>query len=583
MRDMHKTKKQLVGDLAESRYAVARLKKSETEYKQVDEALRKSDEQLRLFIEHAPAAIAMFDRDMRYIAYSRRWLSDYSLGNQDITGRTHYEVFPEIPQRWKKIHQRALAGGVEKCEEDPFPRLDGRLDWVRWEVRPWYEHSGEIGGVIMFTEVITERKKAEEELARYRTRLEDLVQERTAEVNMRNAQLEREISERKRAENEKKRLEDHVVQTQRLEAVGRFAGGIAHDLNNILYPIVVNTEILLAESQEGTDQHRMLEEIAEAAHRQRDLVKQILSFGRQSEPKLIPVRVAPLLQEALTFIRSSLPSTIEIKQRIDAHSDLVLGDPTQVHQIIMNLLRNAVDAIETQRGTIRIGLENVHLGSSPETKDADYLELTVSDTGCGMSEEIRKRIFDPFFTTKEVGKGTGMGLSFVHGILRSHRGMISVESKPGKGSKFTVHIPLYKEKPREQARDQEMSKPKGNRGEILLVDDEAMILSSIRRVLQHGGYHVTAVRDGMEALELFRDRPDEFELVITDLTMPKMTGVELARKLVKIRPGVPIILSTGYSDVINEKETKSIGIRELLHKPSSARELEASVRRSLGR
>lgn len=835
MIETHKTKKQLMEELTEARQTIARLEKTETVIKRTDEDLRKSDEQLRLFIEHAPAAIAMFDRNMRYIAYSRRWLSDYGLGDQDITGRTHYEVFPEIPEKWKKIHRRVLAGKIERCEEDPFPRLDGRLDWVRWEVRPWYEYNGEIGGVIMFTEVITDRKQAavalqeardyaenlietanaivlgldlegnvrlsnkaaekitgytreelkgrnwfdivvprdrypqvwsefrqimsrglprnyenpiltktgeeryivwqnnkliehgrvvgslsygiditerkraeealrlanerlhvaqlaagegvwdwnvqtgniewdqemfhlfrfdphrdtvsleawaavlhpddrgkavsriyealddhsllvneyriihpdgqvrwiralgrgiyddrgcpvrmigiclditmpkqsEEELARYRDRLEDLVQERTTEVEARNRQLEREISERERAEQEKKRLEDHLLQTQRLESVGRFAGGIAHDLNNILYPIVVNSEILLAESKDGTDQHQMLEEVVEAAHRQRDLVKQILSFGRQSKTEPAPVKIVPLLQEALKFIRASLPSTIELKQHIDVHSDLVMGDPTQIHQIIMNLLRNAADALEAQRGTIEIGLNNVHLESSPETKEGEYLELTVSDTGSGMSEEVRERIFDPFFTTKEVGKGTGMGLSFAHGILRSHGGTISVESSPGKGSKFTVHVPLCGEKPQEQARDQGNDLPTEDRREILLVDDEAMILSSIQRVLQHQGHRVKAARDGKEALDLFRRHPDEFKLVITDLTMPQMTGVDLARKLMNIRPDVPIILCTGYGDIINEDEIKSIGIKELLQKPSTAGELEEAVRRTL--
>ncbi len=371
------------------------------------------------------------------------------------------------------------------------------------------------------------------------------------------------------------------MQTQRLEAIGRFAGGIAHDLNNILYPIVVNTEILLGESQADTDQHQMLQEVIEAAYRQRDLVKQILSFSRRSEQKLMPVKVTPLLQEALKFARSSLPSTIEIKQHIDVHLDVVMGDPTQIHQIIMNLIRNAADALESLQGTIEVGLSEVHLASSQETKEGEYLELTVRDTGCGMSEEVREQIFEPFFTTKEVGKGTGMGLPFAHGILKSLGGTISVESEPGKGSKFTVHIPLFEEKSGEQSRQSRRDVSKEGMGRILLVDDEGMILSSLQRVLQHLGYHVSAVKNGMEALDLFRKHPEEFQLVITDLTMPKMTGVELARSLLNIRPDIPIILSTGFSDVINENETKSLGIKELLHKPSSTGELKAVVRRAI--
>ena len=709
MKENHRTKRQLALELAEARREIDRLKRAQSECRRQEDVLRKSDETLSLFIEHTPAAVAMFDRDMRYIAASRRWITDYGLGGGDIIGRTHYEVFPEIPERWKEIHRRVLSGKTERCEDDEFPRADGRVDWVRWEVLPWYEPGGEIGGIIMFTEVITERKQTEEkmrmanerlqmaqlaagegvwdwdlatgkiewddemfrlfgldpqrhsasfdswrgvlhpddrklaemniqealkghsllrseyrvihpdgqvhwissmgravydsrgtpsrmigicmdvtsrrqreeELDRYRSSLERLVKERTAEIEARNARLEQEISERRKAEEERRKMEDRLLQSQRMEAIGRFAGGIAHDLNNILYPIVVNTEILLGESPEDTDQHHMLQEVIDAAYRQRDLVKQILSFSRRSEQKLEPVHVASLLQDAFKFLRSSLPSTIEIRTRIDASSDLVMGDPVQLYQIILNFVRNSADALGDQTGTIEVALATTHLGPGPETGEGDYLELSVSDTGCGMSEEVREKVFDPFFTTKEVGRGSGMGLPLAYGIVRSYGGNISVESQPGKGSTFTVHIPLLDERTAEQARSRGGRLPGPGRGKILLVDDEAMILSSLQRVLQRLGYEVAPAMDGVEALELFRRDPGEYSLVITDLTMPKMTGLELSRKLMGIRSDIPIVLCTGFSDIISESETRELGIRGLIYKPSNAGELKEAVSRAI--
>ncbi len=294
---------------------------------------------------------------------------------------------------------------------------------------------------------ITERRKAEDLLRLHRNHLEELVRERTTELEKSNRQLRQEIAERKQAEEDKENLESQLIQTQKLDALGRFAGGIAHDLNNILYPIMVNTETLLEEAQEGTDQYEILKQTLDAACRQRDLVKQILSFSRQETRKLQPVSVAPLVEETLSFLRSTLPSSIELKRAFKVPSDTVMGDPTQIQQVIMNLCRNAADALEVDRGTIEVILDTANLDLDPTQPDistGEYIELKVTDTGHGIPPEVMDRIFEPFFTTKRAGKGNGMGLSVVHGILKKHGGCIKVESRQGEGSCFSVYLPLHK-------------------------------------------------------------------------------------------------------------------------------------------
>jgi len=584
MRRIEKTIEKLRKQLVESQALIDRLEKSEAKCRSTEAALRESERKLVFFIENAPAAIAMFDRDMRYIAFSRRWIIDYGLGDQNIIGKTHYEVFPEIPRRWKEIHRRALAGHAARCDEDPFPRLDGRTDWVRWEVLPWYESSGKIGGIIMFTEVITKRKELELELKNYRDHLEALVEERTTELEERNKKLAEEIAERMKAEEERRRIESRLFQAQRIEALDRFAGGIAHDLNNILYPIIINTEELLAQEPPGSPRFDILDHILKAANRQKDLVKKILSFSRRGEKNLRPIQVAPLLKETVSFMRSTLPSTIEIRHHIDTPAEMVLGDATQIQQVIMNLFQNAADAMPSQKGTIDVSLTRTHLEpiSFPgEIRAGDYLELSVRDTGRGVPLEIQDHIFEPFYTTKDFGKGTGLGLSVTHGIVKSLGGAISVESEAGKGALFTVYLPIYAGEVGTSEFAAETGDQSGGNETILLVDDEECILASLKRALDMSGYRVVAIRDSAEALDLFASEPAGFDLVITDLTMPKMTGIELARKILEISPGIPVILSTGFNDLIDEGEAKSLGIRELLLKPTGTRELKNTVRKAL--
>jgi signal transduction histidine kinase len=429
-----------------------------------------------------------------------------------------------------------------------------------------------------------ERKMVEEELNRHREHLEELVKERTRELEERNAQLHEEIIQRKLAEEEKKGLENQLIQSQKMEALGRFAGGIAHDLNNILYPIIIDAESLLEDTEPGTSVHLTLNQILKAAHRQKDLVKQILFFSRRSEQYFNPIKVAPLIKETIDLLRSSLPSHIKIVHSDHASSDLILGDPTQIQQIIMNLCRNAADAIGARTGTIAVSLAGKVLEPSivhPDVKAGKYLKLMVKDSGSGMTKEVMDRIFEPFFTTKDPGKGSGMGLAVVHGILKHHGGTITVESEEGKGSTFTVYLPITDEEFRTQTPATDRARSVNEKGKVLLVDDEEIILNSLKNALKRMGYDVVTLKDGLEAYEVFLKAPSDFDLVITDLTMPKLSGIELASKLMDIRSDIPVILCTGFNDVIDEDEAKSMGIRELLLKPASTSELKTAIGRAL--
>lgn len=422
-----------------------------------------------------------------------------------------------------------------------------------------------------------ELARAKEELRRHGETLEELVKDRTAELEEKNRRLNEEMEKRKEVESQ-------LLQAQKIDALDRFAGGIAHDMNNILSPMILNVEELLEGEPADSQKYDILAQTLKAAHRQRDLVKKILSFGRRSELALQPVRVKPILEETISFLRSSIPSTIDILFRVDARSDMVMGDPIQIQQVVMNLCQNAKDAFESGKGTIRVGLTSTHLKSlrsHPDLEPGDYLRLTVRDTGSGMKKDIMDRMFEPFFTTKGTGNGSGLGLSVVHGIVKNHRGAMSVKSTEGKGSLFTVYLPVCDEECQAGVCAADSLVPVRGKGKILLVDDEELILSSMKRALKASGYQVEALRDSFEALNVFKRKPHDFDMVITDLTMPGMTGVELARELTGICSDIPVILCTGFNDVISREEARSYGIRELIRKPAGSRELKEIIRKVL--
>ena len=384
-----------------------------------------------------------------------------------------------------------------------------------------------------------------------------------------------------------KMLEGQLLQAQKVEAIGTLAGGIAHDFNNILSAIIGYAELAGFDIPENSQAKYNLEQSLKASQRAKDLVQQILAFSRQGKQERKLLNPKPLIQEGLKLLRASLPATIEIRQDIEKDLGTIKADPTQIHQVLMNLCTNASHAMSEHGGVLEVSLSKVDTDGSLSASSAGiepgpYLRFRVSDTGHGMAPDVLKRIFDPYFTTKEVGKGTGLGLAVVHGIVKSHGGGIAVFSEPGKGTTFDVYLPRVEAFEAPSATDKMEAIIPGGQERVLLVDDEQAIVEIGQRLLEYLGYQVVVRTSSLEALELFRGRPDRFDLVITDMTMPNMTGDRFAREIWKIRPGIPVILCTGFSERITEEKAKAMGIREFVMKPLVIKDLAQALRRALG-
>ena len=395
-------------------------------------------------------------------------------------------------------------------------------------------------------------------------------------------ELQAGIEQLKAAEAERLNLLTQLQQAQKMEAIGVLAGGIAHDFNNILAAIIGFAELGLCGAEKDVTLHRYFEQVLGAGLRARDLVQQILTFSRQCEKAVSPISVKPIAREALKLLRASLPTTIEFRQ--DIRSDMmVMADPTNIHQLLMNLCANAAHAMRKKGGILDVSLTDVYLDSAfaanhPGSSPGPHVKLAVSDTGQGMSKSIQERIFDPFFTTKKRGEGTGLGLSVVHGIIRSLNGSIMVSSKPGRGTSFEIFLPAIDTDGSEKPSKVE-STPTGNE-HILLVDDERALVDVNTHILMSLGYKVTGTTGALEALDIFRSRPWRFDMVITDLTMPQMKGDMLAKALLEIRPDLPVILCSGFSASIDAKRMEELGIRALLHKPILRREIAEAIRQA---
>ncbi len=379
-------------------------------------------------------------------------------------------------------------------------------------------------------------------------------------------------------------VERQLRQSQKMESIGTLAGGIAHDFNNILFPIVGHTEMLLDDVPEKSPLRDSLKEIYTSALRARDLVKQILTFSRQENSELKLMKMQPIIKEALKLIRSTIPTTIEIKQDINPDCGMIKADPTQIHQIVMNLTTNAYHAMEETGGELKVSLKEMEFKTldliNPNMAPGGYACLIVSDTGVGMGKKLTDKIFDPFFTTKAVGKGTGMGLSVVHGIVTAMGGTIQVYSEPEKGTQFYVYFPIEKSSFEEPV-THSTAKIQGGTEQILLVDDEEAILTMEKLMLERLGYQVTSRTSSLEALEAFRANPDKFDLVITDMAMPNMPGDKLSAELTKIRPDISILLCTGFSETMSEEKTTSLGIMGFLLKPIVMKDLAQKIREVL--
>ncbi len=384
---------------------------------------------------------------------------------------------------------------------------------------------------------------------------------------------------------ESKRLQNQLQQAHKMQAIGTLSGGIAHDINNILGIIMGNTELAMMDVPEGNPANRHLREVREACLRVRDVVKQILTFSRQTEHQRIPKEIGPIVKKSLKLLRSLIPTTIDIHQDIPGDLYAINVDTSQMNQIMINLCTNAAHAMNDRAGILRVSLENVELAEGDVSHDqvlspGSYVRLTVRDNGRGIDPAIIERIFDPYFTSKGIGEGTGMGLAVVHGIVADHGGSISVTSEPGKGTAFHIFLPGIKGEPAPKT-EISFSPPTGSE-RILLVDDEEAIVRVIKRMLEQLGYEVVTRMNGLEALDMFRSQPHQIDLVITDQTMPGMTGENLAKEIIATGSDIPIILCTGFSEQIDENRAMEMGISAFVMKPAEMFEIAKTIRKVLG-
>ena len=514
-----------------------------TELKKTEQTLRHSEERLRI------AGKAAYD-----ILYE--WVVEKNELNWfgDIDGSLGYEP-GEIA--------RTIEGWMRLIHPDDRPRIEGAIEFHKTSLTPiFFEY----------------RIRHKDGSCRYRhNRALPQIDDKGRPYMWIGVCTD--ITEHKQDEEEKARLEKQLQQAQKMEAIGTLAGGIAHDFNNILAAVIGYTELAIMKAPKESLVHNDLREIFKAGTRAKDLVKQILTFSRQDEQELKPIQVKPIVKEALKLLRASLPTTIDIRQDVQSDS-IVLANPTHIHQILMNLCTNAGHAMQEKGGILEVSLEDIELDARyAELLPGTYLKLTVSDTGIGMDASTIKRIFDPYYTTKEKGKGTGMGLAMVHGIVKSCGGKINVYSEPGNGSTFHVYLPVKKGDANVEG-PVEVSLPTGTE-RILFVDDEQPLAYLGKLVLEGLGYKVVTRTSSIEALEAFRARPDSFDLVITDMTMPNMTGDKLAVEIMKIRPDVPVILCTGFSPAITGEKAKALGIQAFLEKPLLKHDLAKTIRQVL--
>jgi len=517
------------------------LHKQNEERRQMSRALQESESQLRSLQDNIPIGLFRRSIDGRILFANPKLISIFGYDSEDEMMQVPIRRLYYHPQQYDQVMETFEASGNIQSRELRFKRKDGTPIW---------------GAVHL--------------------KRSDDPKSGTAYID--GAFLD--ITDRKKIEDENHKLETQLRQARKMEALGTLAGGIAHDFNNILFAIIGFCELSLEDAIPGAVQQKNLEEAIACVHRAAELVRQILTFARQTDVEKHPLNLAPILKENLKLLRATLPASIDI--RTELHNDqTVFADPTQLHQIIVNLCTNAGHAMRETGGVLTIGLEKTdsvpgHARFEAKLKQGTYARLWVEDTGHGMSAETIERIFDPYFTTKPQGEGTGMGLSVVQGIVRSLDGVICVDSALDKGTRFDIYLPaLEKMKLVKHARIEPIA---SGREHILFVDDELRITRMISQMLSNLGYHVTPHNSPEEALELFRHAPERFDLVISDVTMPKMAGHDMAREMIKIRPDLPVLLCTGYSESINEEITSRIGVRALLYKPLTRHELSATIR-----
>jgi signal transduction histidine kinase/ActR/RegA family two-component response regulator len=414
--------------------------------------------------------------------------------------------------------------------------------------------------------------------------LEKRVEERTFQLSNANQDLKKEIEIRQKFERERAELEKQLFQLQKMETIGTLAGGIAHDFNNILTPILGYTDMALEELPEESNLRFDIEQINNAAHRGKNLVQQVLTFSREVDFENKPIQLQPIVAEAINLIKASFPPGVEVRQQFDQKIGTVLADPTHIHQIVMNLCTNANHAMMKSGGILDVRLDAVKIDQKSaekiqNLKKGEYIRLTISDTGYGMDIKTKERIFEPFFTRKEVGSGSGLGLSVVHGIINNYGGAIVVDSTPGKGTTFMIYLPKYGADLLES--DKSEKRPVKGDEYILFVDDEPEITFMGKKMLENLGYRVSVTSNSISAFEEFKKDPDRYSLLVTDQSMPNISGTELAMMMKKIRPGLRVIIITGYADNLSEETLSQSGISEVILKPMILDDFSKVIRKVL--
>ncbi|NTW85306.1 MAG: response regulator [Holophagaceae bacterium] len=483
---------------------------------------------LNLLLANAPAAIAMFDNDMRYLAASNRWLEHHRVSGQPVLGRSHYEVSPDLPQRWKEVHQRCLAGAAESSEGDPYLHADGSTDWLRWEVRPWNRGDGTIGGIVMYTEFITDRRQTEQEQAQ---------------------------------------LQNQLGEAQKWQSLGTLASGIAHEMNNVLGAILGLASVHLELDPKGSSSYRSFEIMAKAAARGSKTVRRLLAYTRKSPSEEREFDVNAILQEDAELWVSVALAKVWLVLDLEPELRPMRGEASALGHTFQNLCLNAVEAMPLG-GVLTFRTRNL---------DRQWIEITVEDTGTGMEPSVLERAMDPFFSTKEEGKGAGLGLAMVYSTVKAHRGELSLQSEVGRGTRVTLRFPAT-EAPAESLRRGAPARPEARvrAMNILLVDDDPLVQSSLETLIHRLGHEVKTASSGEEALAevTLGYQP---EVVILDLNMPGLGGAETLPRLRKLLPEVPILISTGRTDQQALDLSRTCPHTALLPKPYGLRELQKSL------
>ncbi|MCG8637619.1 MAG: ATP-binding protein [Desulfobacterales bacterium] len=518
------------------------LKREISERQHAEDHLQENHALLNAIIEGTSDAIFLKNLNGEYELANTACLKAFGRSKEEVIGKKDEELLP--PESAKvviEVDKRVVESNRTCMTEDRLETAYGDTYWLS-NKNPFRDKNGNIKGLIGISRNITDIKKAEKS--------------------------EQEL---------KKRLQ----QAQKMEAIGTLAGGIAHDFNNILTVIFGYTDIAMGKVEKGSPVEKALKRVKTAGHRAKDLVSQILTFSRQDDANHTAILPVPVIKEGIKMLRSSIPATITINENIDPGCRTILADSTQLHQILINLCTNAYHAMEEKGGELTISLLNreTQTGDPSEKKSGQFVVLTISDTGPGIPREHQERIFEPYFTTKELGKGTGMGLAIVHGIVKSFGGDISLYSTPETGTRFEICFPASKDLlSQKQGPDQTII---AGTEHILFIDDEEAIVAMGENLLESLGYKVTAKQDSFDALQTFKENPDGYDLVISDQTMPGMTGMELSKKILQINPDTPIILNTGYSAQVSEKRVKEAGIFALMYKPATKKEYAAKIRNAL--